>query len=502
MRRRGSWCAWVLFFALLVVINGLRFVHLDADFPPGITTSRALYTDEGLYSFNAIRESAGRSWYVPGELNTSINLPVGSLLQVGAFRVSGHSLIVARRLVAVSTIVLIAVTFGLTLRYTHRVSAMLVAAALSSDFLLFSYSRLAILDVVMTMVVAVALLTASSIRPKYFVLTAVLAGLLIGIAVLTKSTAVCAIPAVVYLGIAGLSGSTRRRQVAGIILASCALVIGSYNALAWYAYPRDYIYFHRIAEVRLASGPLDLARNFVLSVLNTIRFDPWVSLTALGSTAVLFNVSTAFRSNTLARAAALWVLGFLIMLSITSYQPSRYFVVVLVPMAMLCGVAISHTGDLLRTRRSATAVRVTIVVCLLAVNIWHIGTYLRHPRYSFARMAREVGTIVNASAGNGHPGVLLGNMAASVSFESDVRAMSLEYGSKDLATRIRIACPTHLIALEDPNADQSRVLSAYYAVEPVKEWMVFDNYFEHRPVRLFRLRPRADRMLSCRAVAP
>src|SRR5215471_10663739 len=174
MCRRRWLSAWVPFFVLMVVVNGLRFVHLDADFPPGITTSRALYTDEGLYSFNAIRVSAGRSWYVPGELNTSINLPVAPLLQAGAFRVSGRSLIVARSLVAVSAIVLIAVTFALTLRFSPRLSAMILAATLSCDFLLFSYSRLAIVDVVMTTVVALACLTASSIRRKYFALTAAL----------------------------------------------------------------------------------------------------------------------------------------------------------------------------------------------------------------------------------------------------------------------------------------------------------------------------------------
>src|SRR6478672_2024665 len=114
MSRRGSLSVWVTFFVLMVVVNGLRFVHLDADFPPGVTTSRALYTDEGLYSFNAIRASADRSWYVPGELNTSINLPVGPILQIGIFRISGHSLIVARSLVAASAIVLIAVAFALT----------------------------------------------------------------------------------------------------------------------------------------------------------------------------------------------------------------------------------------------------------------------------------------------------------------------------------------------------------------------------------------------------
>jgi hypothetical protein len=501
MRCRGSLSAWVTFFVLLVVINGLRFVHLDADFPRGVTTSRALYTDEGLYSFNAIRVNAGRSWYVPGELNTSINLPIAPILQVGAFRVSGRSLIAARTLVALSAIVLITLSLALTLRYAPRLSAMLAAATLSCDFLLFSYSRLAILDVVMTTIVTLALLAASSIRPKYFALTSALAGLLVGIAALTKTTAVCAIPAVAYLGITGVSGSTRK-QVVAITLASCALVIVGYNALAWYAYPQDYIYFHRIAEVRLASGPLDVARNFVLSVLNTIRFDPWVSLAALGSASALFSVSRDFRTNILARMSALWVLGFLIMLSITSYQPSRYFVVVLVPLAMLCGVAVWHIGDLFPMRQSAMAVRVAFVVCLLAYNGWHIATYLRHPTYSFARMAREVATIVNASAGNRHPGVLLGNMAASVSLESDINAVSLEYGSTDLETRIRTACPTHLIALEGPDDDQTRVLSSYYAVEPIKEFQVFDNYFEHRPVRLFRLRPRAGRLLACPMVAP
>src|SRR5215475_9713723 len=179
MRRRRSLSAGVGFLVLLVVINGLRFVHLDADFPPGVTTSRALYTDEGLYSFNAIRVSAGQSWYVPGELNTSINLPVAPILQAGAFRVSGRSLIVARSLVAASVIVLIAATFALTLRYAPHMTAMLVAATLSCDFLLFSYSRLAILDAVMTTALTLAFLIASSIRAKSFALTSTAAGLLL-----------------------------------------------------------------------------------------------------------------------------------------------------------------------------------------------------------------------------------------------------------------------------------------------------------------------------------
>jgi hypothetical protein len=484
-----------IFLIVLALLSAVRFVHLDADFPPGITTSRALYTDEGLYSVNAVRLSAGRVWYAPGELNTGINLPVAVALQAGAFRIFGRSLTVARGVIAASAIVLIAAAFVLTLGYAPLLCAGLVAATLSFDFLLFSYSRLATVDVVMTTMATLALLTASRVREKHAALTATAAGVMAGMAALTKTTAVCAIPAVAYLSAAQITSPTRKRNVSAILLASCVLVVIAYNGLAWYAYPVDYVYFHRIAEVRLASGPADLARNFVLAAFNAIRFDPWVTLVALGSTVALLRTSAGFRTNVLVRSSVIWVLGFFAMLSITSYQPSRYFVIVLVPLAMLSGIAIWHIGDLVSTPRSTVALRAAMIVSLLAYNVWHVEHYLRHPRYSFARMAREVGDIVNTPP-NPRPGVLLGNMAASVSLESGVKAISLEYGSQDLQSRIAAACPTYFITLEDPGEGVDRALSDY-VVEPVKEWNVFDNYYEHRPVRLFRLHPRAGRLAKC-----
>jgi hypothetical protein len=480
---------------VLALLGAVRFVHLDADFPPGITTSRALYTDEGLYSVNAVRLSAGRLWYAPGELNTGINLPIAFALQAGAFKIFGRSLTVARGVIAASTVVLIAAAFALTLGYAPFLWAGLVGATLSFDFLLFSYSRLATVDVVMATIATLALVTASRVRERHAALSAVAVGVMAGIAALTKTTAVCAIPAAAYLSAGGVTSASRKRQVSGIVVASCALVVLAYNALAWYAYPVDYVYFHRIAEVRLASGPLEVARNFALAVFNAIRFDPWVSLVALTSTIALLRTSAGFRANVLVRTSVIWVLGFFVMLSITSYQPSRYFVIVLVPLAMLSGIAICHIGDLVSTPRSTVALRAAMIASLLAYNVWHVEHYLRHPRYSFARMAREVGHIVNEPS-NDSPGVLLGNMAASVSLESGVKAISLEYGSQDLRARIAAACPTHFITLEAPGEEQDRALSDY-VVEPIKEWNVFDNYYEHRPVRLFRLHPRAGRLAKC-----
>ena len=488
-----------IFLIVLVLLGTVRFVHLDADFPAGITTSRALYTDEGLYSVNAVRLSTGRHWYAPGELNTGINLPIASALEAGAFRIFGRSLTVARGVIAASTIVLIAAAFALTLGYAPFLCAALVAATLSFDFLLFSYSRLAIVDVVMTTIATLALVTASRVREQHAALMAATVGVMAGVAALTKTTAVCAIPAIAYLSATGVASAARKQQVSGIVLASCGLVVIAYNALAWYAYPVDYVYFHRIAEVRLAAGPLDLARNFVLAIVNTIRFDPWVSLVAISSTVALLKASAGFRGNILVRTSAIWVLGFYVMLSLTSYQPSRYFVVVLVPLVMLSGIAPWHIGDLVSTPRTTVALRAAMIMSLLAYNVWHVEHYLRHPRYSFARMAREVGHIVNQPS-NHRPGVLLGNMAPSVSLESGVKAISLEYGSQDLQVRIAAACPTYFITLEAPGEEENRLLSDY-VVEPVKEWNVFDNYYEHRPVRLFRLHPRAGRLARCSRAA-
>jgi hypothetical protein len=495
--RSASKKASLTFFALLLLANAARFVHLDADFPPGVTTSRALYTDEGVYCANAVSLGAGRSWYAAGELNTIINLPVAPILQAAVFRMFGTSLIAARSLVAATSIVLIASAFALTLRYATLLCAGLVAVTLSVDFFLFSYSRLAISDLIMTTGVTLAFATASCFRAKHAPIAATLAGALLGIAALTKTTALCALPAMAYLCSARAIDTKRKWQLASLVLAPCILVVAGYDVVAWYAYPLDYVYFLKIADVRLAPGPLDLARNFAVAIFNTVHDDPSMTLMAVASSAALFKASAAFRANLLVRTSAIWVAAFFVMLSITSYQPSRYFVVVLVPLVILFGVAVGQAGDVFRARRFAVAVRVAAVGCLLLYNAARIADHLRHPTYSFARMAREVGNIVNEAAGSERPGVLLGDMAESVSLESDVRAISLEYGTRDLETRIAADCPTHFISLLAPEEGEDRALSAYYVVEPIKEWKVFENYYEHRPVRLSRLRPRAGRLPAC-----
>src|SRR5262245_18809374 len=104
---RGA--AWVLVLTALT-LNLVRFVSLEADFPAGLTTSRALYTDEGWYSMNAVAIARGQPWYTPGELNTMVSLPVVPLLQSAAFHFLGPGLVAARALAGVAAVVLVAGT--------------------------------------------------------------------------------------------------------------------------------------------------------------------------------------------------------------------------------------------------------------------------------------------------------------------------------------------------------------------------------------------------------
>ena len=89
-------------------------MRLDADFPRGVTTSRTLYTDEGMYSVNGARIGTGQSWYIPREMNVIIDLPIVPVLQAGVFRIFGPGLVAARALVAVMSLVLIGAAVALT----------------------------------------------------------------------------------------------------------------------------------------------------------------------------------------------------------------------------------------------------------------------------------------------------------------------------------------------------------------------------------------------------
>src|ERR1700687_482959 len=87
---------------LLVLAAGLlvlHYLHLNADFPnhsPWMDWAK--YTDEGWYGDGAIRHFQRGQWYVAGDFNPAIALPVWPLLEAALFRFTGVNLTAARAL--------------------------------------------------------------------------------------------------------------------------------------------------------------------------------------------------------------------------------------------------------------------------------------------------------------------------------------------------------------------------------------------------------------------
>src|SRR5579863_6158962 len=89
----------LLLLAAAALLLGLHFVHLRADFPnfsPWDDWSK--YTDEGWYGDAAIRHFQLGQWYVPGDFNPAVALPVWPFLEALVFGAAGVSLVAARAL--------------------------------------------------------------------------------------------------------------------------------------------------------------------------------------------------------------------------------------------------------------------------------------------------------------------------------------------------------------------------------------------------------------------
>ena len=182
---RGAVQALLLLVAALFL--ALHALHLNADFPnnsPWMDWSK--YTDEGWYGDAAIRHFLLGHWYVPGDFNPAVALPVWPFLEFLLFRFTGVSLAAARALtVAIFALTLIAAYF-LVRRWTtatnpgapgldsetrvHPTQTPSLAPAIAVLLLAvspfcYAFTRLAILEPLLILLTLLALLTTSYIHP-------------------------------------------------------------------------------------------------------------------------------------------------------------------------------------------------------------------------------------------------------------------------------------------------------------------------------------------------
>jgi len=230
-------------------IAALRFVHLEADFPNDSiwAIDQAKFTDEGWWAGAAVAHALTGHWYVPGDYNPAVALPVWPLLLSAVFHFTGVSVIAARALNVAISLATLGLVFVLVERHTRSGSGVPPLAAvllLALSPFAFAFSRLAILDSLVIFEFCLSLLLASLGISRRIWPLAVLS-FLVTLMPLTKTTSAVLIPSVFWLAWSamGRKAAAFLRVALAVAVVPAALTRGYAVLVSAMGYGADYKYF-------------------------------------------------------------------------------------------------------------------------------------------------------------------------------------------------------------------------------------------------------------------
>jgi len=470
----------ILFLSLSAL--GLRFVYLEADFPYQINWSGDLYTDEGWYSNNAIAHELTGGWIVEGDFNPIVSLPVFPLLQAGAFSLLGFGLTTARITEVVFSILLCLLSYRLVTRMADGLSGLATLFLLSTNFTVFAFSRLAILELPMTALTLVSLLLAVSTRgPR--ALNLALASLAFCLATLTKTTALFGLPSLLYLIWTAQPSSRKGMLAASAALLLVGLVLGVYYAVADAGDPESVALFAATEFTPRLEGTLpSIGWALGRTVWNGLVLDRLAYPLAILSLPLYLVLSRRARTDRLVIACTLWIVSSFAALAVRGYLPPRYYLPLSVPLACLLGVMAVRSFQAFRPSPRSYAPLV-LLAGIGAVNLIGIVTHLASPQFSFIEMAQDVEAQIEVRGGDP---LLIGNMANSVSLATGVPSINSELGTRDLAWKLEKYRPGYFLALGEERPTV-RELSEVYELQPLASYDVFGNYYDGKQVQLYKL---------------
>jgi 4-amino-4-deoxy-L-arabinose transferase-like glycosyltransferase len=475
---------------LLLLFLVLRLLHLQADFPRGMNWSGDLYTDEGWYASNALADYLTHHWYVAGDFNPAVNAVILPLLQRGVFQLLGVSFFAARLLNVLLFFALCAVVFALLSRYGSRRAAWLCLALLATNYFLFAFTRLALLELPMTFFLLTGIylaLRAADVSGARAVWLMAGASLALGLAVLTKASAVFALPLFAYLLVrAGRRSDTRGRwrvPVAAVLV--LAGIFAGYYLVLVRPYQADFSYFtHLNISSRLTRPMPSIVSRLWMSVLQGGVIDPTVYPWLLPLLLLVLACWKRWRARLLFVLGVCWCGLSLVMIGLNGYAPPRYYLPLAVVLFMLSALLLD------RTLAHPSWGKYLGVLLLLAVTGWNgyrCLAYISHPADTFLTMARDVRSHMQAQ---GKEAVLMGGFAASISLATGVRAINDDLGTRPLAYRITRYHPTFYVHFGEIPPQTLGTLRQFYQIRLLRRYDVYDNYYTGQAVSLFALIPK------------
>jgi 4-amino-4-deoxy-L-arabinose transferase-like glycosyltransferase len=477
--------ATLLWFTAIAVLVALYYRHLSADFPnysPWQDWSK--FTDEGWYGDAAIRHFVLGHWFVVGDFNPGVALPMLPLAESAVFHFSGVSLEAVRAL-AVSFFVLgLIAAYALVRRFQSRWTALVAVTLLAISGFNYAFLRMGILEPLLILLTLLLYIAACRARWRHWVWL-VACGVLVPLIVLTKTTGVCSLPAAAYLCWRANHHNRGLFVRCCIVVAGIAALLGGgyYFGLAAPHYKADFWYLFS-ANAR----PILTLHSRWDAVWGTFAdgkwADPWLYPAALF--VVLLSLLTARKlwRNPLFGACVIWAASYVVFIAWHCNLQPRYYLPVLPAMVMLVAICLEYA---VRTRqRILTSALLLVLVIASVKNARQVCFWMRHPEYTYIDAARSLAETVRRDS---QPNRLLMSISGSdITLMTGLPSICDDFGTEDLDVRIHHYNPGWYASWDDVDDGTLESLNEFYTLRRVASWAAMDDP-ERRVLILWRLVP-------------
>ena len=521
LQKRWIFGVWLL---LIAAFSFLHALHLSADFPNHTQwfMDWAKYTDEGWYGNAAIRAHLFGNWYLPGDFNPAPALPLWPFLEWVLFFFTGVSVEAARGLAVGFFCCNLLLSYLLLRARAPRWVAMLAVTLIVTSPFVYCFSRLAILEPMLTTLTLAALNLAIRLpRMRRPIAASAAIGLLFTLMMLTKTTAVFLLPALGWAMLVPLWGNRKlalRSTVAagGVFAATYGLwmaLIIHYGLLADYKYlffvnkydkPKEF-YWPLLSLWWSFHGGLWVGRILVpLAGLVTVVVIAGAAMALLQPDSAITRRNPKVRAllvDPVFGASILAVGGYLFFMTYQNHPQPRYFAVVAFFSFFLVALG---AGALLSTanpagegcrRHSPESLFGWAVVALAsltaAFNGYQTLNYATHPEYTFVSAAQRLTQYIDAHP-NGNR-LLVSISGDQISMVSHLPALCDDFGTPspaypDLVTKLARYQPGWWATWNDIDPGTLEDIHTHFSLEQVASFRAFDDP-ERNVLVLFKLHP-------------
>jgi hypothetical protein len=481
----------IAIWAMVGALSILKFCYLTADFPNDSLwmIDQAKFTDEGWWCGAAVMHALTGHWYVAGDYNPAVALPVWPLLLSLLFHLTGVSIVAARALNVTISIATLGVVFALVRRYTRlnaEAPAMLAVSLLAASPFAFVFSRLAILDTLVVFESCLLMLVASFASAKRLWPLVALA-ILITVMILTKTTAVLLIPAIFWIAWSAMGRKATGLWRVGIAAAFLPAVF--LKCYAWLVsamgYGADYNYFFGVN----AMPDIEWRQTFA-TLYQLLQNGFWIDRVLFPVGLVILVLTIVWKrrlwSNPL--FAASWIAiaaqAVFVFSRQDDYAP-RYFLVMLAPLIFV--VTLTYAELITHSRKVAVVLLVAMAGSVVA-NAAMIEQFLTNRDYDFHNAGDAIRDTIRSYPEQKQ--LILGVSGGQISLMTGIPSINDGYGTEDMAEKVARYQPGWYLAWNDVTQEDHDFLSAY-RLEKVASYPAFDDD-DRRVLTLYKMMKKMD----------